>query len=642
MPNSKRKTISDTERIKFWDYDKNLENPENVGAFSHKKFWWKCSRGHSHSYLQSASNRAKENADCLVCTNKFIVPGINDVATTNPELLEIWDYEKNSLLPTNVHIGSTKKIWFICDRGHSYDQALNTIKRRKASCRYCANKSVLPGYNDLLTTQPVLSKYWDYNRNTISPNKVLDSSEKKFWWLCLNGENHSFLQSPYKLTSREPSCYYCSGKQVLEGFNDLKTTNPSVIKYWDYDKNTIFPSEVTKGSARKVWWVCENKHSFLMEVDKMVKNKYPCSICARKKVLTGYNDLETTHHNILKYWNYEKNTLDPKKITSGNHTKVWWICDNGHEYQQSIERKTYLNSDCLICTTPGISKAEKEVVEYIKSILPKDVKIIENSRSIISPYELDIYIPEKKIAIEYNGVYWHTEKYIEDKYYHYNKWELCKNRGIQLITIWEDDWNLKKDIIKSLLSHKLQCSSNSKIYARKTIIDNKIDTQEARNFCDTNHIQGFSNGTYYFGLRNKESNELVALSIWRKNKDIMYLDRYCTSKNVPGGFSKLLKYAKNTFQNTSDIKQIVTFSDNSVSDGNLYEISGFTKDKEIKPDYSYFYKGKRHHKFGFRKIKFKNNPNLLYKENLTEKQLAELNGLERIYDYGKTRWVIEL
>ena len=101
---------------------------------------------------------------------------------------------------------------------------------------------------------------------------------------------------------------------------------------------------------------------------------------------------------------------------------------------------------------------------------------------------------------------------------------------------------------------------------------------------------------------------------------------------------KMLKYIKEKVKEESFV-EIVTFADHCVSNGNIYEKLGFIKDKDIEPDYFYFYKRKRRHKFGFRKKRFKNDPELLYKDNMTEKELADLNGIIRVYDCGKTRYV---
>ncbi|MCQ9342102.1 hypothetical protein NQ028_13345, partial [Corynebacterium phoceense] len=162
---------------------------------------------------------------------------------------------------------------------------------------------------------------------------------------------------------------------------------------------------------------------------------------------------------------------------------------------------------------------------------------------------------------------------------------------------------------------------------------------DVKQFCNKNHIQGFARGSLYLTLRSNENDELVAISTWRKVKDNLYLDRYCTSVSVPGGMGKLLKAAIMWAQGHS-INRIVTFSNHEVSNGELYERLGFDNDGELSPDYSYIYDGMRRHKFGFRKIRFRNDPLLKFEEGLTENDLAAMNGIPRVWDCGKTRWII--
>ena len=268
-----------------------------------------------------------------------------------------------------------------------------------------------------------------------------------------------------------------------------------------------------------------------------------------------------------------------------------------------------------------------------------DEKILFNNRSVIPPYELDIYIPEKNIAIEFNGLYWHTEDRGKDKYYHYNKWKMCKDKGIQLITIWEDEWRDKQEIVKSMFSHKLGVSQEKRVYARNTTVE-EINTHVAQDFLDDNHIQGGCFSSFHIGLFDNNQ-DLVAVSSWQKTKNTLYLDRYATFCTVVGGMGKMLKKGKEIAKEHG-CTEIVTFSDHSVSDGNLYKNLGFNKDKELESDYKYVVQGKRRHKFGYRLEKFKNDPSLIYREGLSERELAKLNGLERIWDCGKTRWVMEV
>ena len=141
-----------------------------------------------------------------------------------------------------------------------------------------------------------------------------------------------------------------------------------------------------------------------------------------------------------------------------------------------------------------------------------DNKIL-NTRRVIPPVELDVYIPEKKIAIEYNGLYWHSEKF-KTKTYHYDKWLACKNQGVQLIQIWEDDWYYKKDIVKSIILTKIN-KFEDKIFARKCVIK-IVNYNEKFIFLNNNHLQGNSSSSINIGLYY--NNELVSLMTFGKRR----------------------------------------------------------------------------------------------------------------------------
>ena len=297
-----------------------------------------------------------------------------------------------------------------------------------------------------------------------------------------------------------------------------------------------------------------------------------------------------------------------------------------------VDAKTiinYLNKHNIDYLPRSGSSGEKELSDYLKSI---NISHEKGVRSLIPPQEVDIYIPSHNIAIEYNGLYWHSEKH-RNKNYHYEKWKTCNNAGIQLIQIWEDEWMNKPEIIKNMLAHKLGVSTQKRVYGRKTDIL-VLSFKESSQFLNKNHIQGEASGSLYLGLGIDD--ELVAAIVFKqRSEDKWELVRYATNSNVIGGFSKLLKY----FEGVIHPNKITTFADLCVSDGGLYKDNGFIMDKLLKPDYSYFVGGVREHKFGYRLKRFENDPDLIWEDGLSERELAELNGLLRVYDAGKQRWV---
>ena len=379
----------------------------------------------------------------------------------------------------------------------------------------------------------------------------------------------------------------------------------------------------------KVTTLCVTCGGKFTDVAHKLKNTVSCPRCRRSQPLSGKYLNGNTWENIM--WS-RKNAFPLESFSVSSSKKVTLECRHGHTWNIPVYA---IKDSCPLCSG---SSGENELRGAVEALVGED-KVVARSRSIIPPCELDIYVPDKNIAIEYNGLYWHTESAGRDRNYHYNKWKECREQGIQLIMIWEDEWRDNRELVEKMLSHKLGVSNEQKVFARKTRIV-QVESSVVREFCDTNHIQGSANGSVYFGLKD-DSGELVAVSVWRKNRNTLYLERYCTSTTVVGGMGKLLKAGK-TWARNNDCYRIVTFADHQVSDGNLYEKLGFVAEKEIKPDYKYVVGGKRKHKFGYRLKRFQNDPELLYREGYTETQLAQLNGLERVWDCGKTRYVIGL
>ena len=555
-----------------------------------------------------------------------------------PDLAQQWDWNSNGKnTPDNTAAHSNKKISWVCDKGHKWDAVVSS-RTRGNGCPYCSGRKKIPGVNDLSTLYPDIAKQWDNERNKGSiPNDMSPSSHKKVWWVCSNG--HSYSARIDNRTNLNRGCPYCSGRNPVSGKGDLKTIDPNLAEQWDNDKNCdILPQYVSPHSNKKVWWRCRKGHSW----KAIVSSRYQgsgCPYCAGRKPIIGENDLATLRPDIAKQWDYKSNEpLSPQDVTVGSDISAWWVCDKGHKYKSAIEKRTGRGDGCPSCSN-NVSKAEMDLAKYTQSLLGENFKVVQSNRSAIPPYELDIYIPDKKIAIEYNGIYWHTESKGKDKNYHHNKWKMCKDKGIQLITIWEDEWENKQDIIKSMLAHKLGVSKDRRVYARKTTPCYASNTQ-ARQFFSSYHIQGHVSSSVHIGLKD-DKGYIVALSSWKKNKDTLYLDRYATSCTVVGGMGKLLKEGI-SYARKNGLSFVVTFSDHQVSDGGLYEKLGFTLDKELPPDYRYVVDNQRVHKFNYRIKRFKNDPHLIYKEGLTEKELARINGLEKIWDCGKTRWVMEV
>lgn len=281
----------------------------------------------------------------------------------------------------------------------------------------------------------------------------------------------------------------------------------------------------------------------------------------------------------------------------------------------------------VIMSNPRTSKGENEVYEFVKSILPENTIIIQNDRSLIKPLELDIYIPSHKLAIEFNGLYWHSEKQGKDQYYHFNKYSKCREKGFQLIQIFDDEWFNKQDIVCSIIADKLKVYENT--YNVDDLTINKVPFKEAELFLDQNHIQGNTHRGFNYGLY--DNNNLISMITIIKSNEYYEILRFCTklNTNVVGGFQKLI----NNF--TKDIQgSIITYSDLRYGYGNVYENSGFNLTHTNSPNYYYTNDYiNRDSRSKFQKHKL-NNLLESFDPTLTEWQNMQNHEYDRIWDCG--------
>lgn len=275
------------------------------------------------------------------------------------------------------------------------------------------------------------------------------------------------------------------------------------------------------------------------------------------------------------------------------------------------------------------SLGETQVCEFLDRM---GIKYITNDRLIIGR-ELDIFIPSKQLAIEYCGLYWHADfnKNI-NKNSHKLKMDLCSDMGIRLITLFEDEWIDNRTLVEQKLSILLGTSNQHSIGARRTTIV-EVTNKQKKEFFNATHIQGNGPGSINIGLVN--DGKLVACMSFIVQQNKHYLNRYATSCNVQGGFSKLIKYFKSEYQ----WSQIISFADQRWSDGGLYEKNGWVLDKTLLPDYCYVdtNNNRRIHKFNYRR---KYLPDLLndYNPDLSERENCDINKIPRLWDCGKLRY----
>ena len=197
---------------KEWDAAKNVPLlPTQVISGTRRKVWWRCPNG--HSWRAAVYSRTTLGTGCPVCTGRQALAGENDLATLYPDIAAQWDEEKNGVLhPNNVTAGSNRRVWWKCEKGHSYRAMIAQRVQRGDGCPYCVNRKVLPGFNDLATVQPLVAKQWHESLNgALTPEMVTAGSHKKAWWQCSYG--HVWKATIYSRAGvQQCGCPVCAGK----------------------------------------------------------------------------------------------------------------------------------------------------------------------------------------------------------------------------------------------------------------------------------------------------------------------------------------------------------------------------------------------------------------------------------------------
>ena len=343
-----------------------------------------------------------------------------------------------------------------------------------------------------------------------------------------------------------------------------------------------------------------------------------CKVCGRKLAHISNSHLKT--HGMTKLQYIEKFGITGL-VSKAFHERQSAIAIEGNK----AIKHSYSSAD------------EKEIGEFITSLGFE----WHTDRQILNGQELDIYIPAKNLAIEYNGNLWHSEQYGKKKTYHLHKLEKCNNAGINLIQIFEDEFALKKDIVFSKLKHILNCDNDTvKIMARKCLVSN-ITKEEAEAFLNNNHIQGFVNSSIYMGAFYE--NRLIAvMSFIEETKGHWNLSRFATLQNTicQGVASKIFTH----FIRENKPVEVKSFADRRWTlnaTENLYTKLGFKLTEITRPEYRY-YNSKidrymRFHKFNFRKQLLAKRYDLPIE--MTESEMTKALGYTRIWDCGLFKYV---
>ena len=425
--------------LEEWNYQKNSPLlPCEVGRGTTRKVWWlgKC----GHEWQNSVANRVSQNQGCPYCSGHKVLKGFNDLETTNPELAKEWDYKRNlNISPSMFTAGSGKKVWWICSKCNNNWEALISGRNYGFGCPKCAainrgkKQSIAKKEESLGVKYPTLLNEWDYDKNTdISPYETYPSSNKSVWWICQNCGNE--WKTPVcSRTGNNTGCPKCSKissalqRKLPSLGNDLASAHPRIAKEWHPTKNgNLRPTEVNRGSARAVWWLCKYGHEWKAQIcSRTQPDGSNCPVCMKEAITSfpeqailfylskNYNNVINSDRSLLD--GYELDIYIPEISTAIEYDGFAWhknniakdkkknsICkQSGIKLIRIREQGLPLFDDCVCIirtddhSYPSLEKCLFELFDHLK--LDKTTISIEKDRDSILEQYLSI---KKKISLQ--------------------------------------------------------------------------------------------------------------------------------------------------------------------------------------------------------------------------------------------------
>jgi len=517
-----------------------------------------------------------------------------------------YDYlvSMNCLNPEDYIETRLNNLKFACSCGNVINASLSTYERSSKLCKACKIGKVAFRKKEIT--------FGDLK--PLNPNDYVNVTTSNLKWLCTEcGSEYTRSLDGQKRSTR------CSGCATVSRGLSKRVSKDELISL-----GCLNPEDYNGSTDNNLRWLCKDCGEEFTQAYSVYRiSTQLCTACETK--------VRNSKRKVPIETVALAGCLNPEDYINAKEKNLKYPCDKcGKVFLTSYDILSGKRNKKHFCETcrPSVSSGELEVLDFIKEIYKG--QIFSNSREIIPPKELDIYLPYIEYAIEYNGVYWHSSRKLPNDY-HSEKLKDCQKAGIKLFQIWDLDWEKKKDIIKSMLRSQI-LKDNYKIYARKCEI-REIDNDILRDFLNINHLQGYGSGSSVrLGLFHND--ELVSVMTFKVSGNTSELTRFCSKlgTTVIGGASKLLKYYQGIFEGT-----ITSFSDNTYSDGGLYETLGFKETRKIPSDYKYLVNDELHHKFGFRHAKLKSKLEN-YSKDLTELENCEAHGIHRVYDSGKVKW----
>lgn len=579
------------------------------------------------NYHKSLKNEAEE-AECLICGKSYTNLGyhISQAHSISPK--EYYDkYLKKDHDGICVVCGKPTRFYSL-SKGYirtcsSECNGKDELRKQKAEETLLSNYGVEVTFKSKEIQDKAKSTIMDrYGVDNVSKSKEIQDKIK-----ATNLEKYGYevsSKSPEVKEKVKKTClekYGVEAPMQLQEFKD-KVANTNLIRYGGVAPACSLEVQEKMKDTNIKRYGC----SHAMQNEE-IKNRASDTLNNRKEELyrNGYIQLKDLIETYGQGW-YKSKVLEEELFKRDSNSYLH-ISNIPIIEDYISQQKT---TSCF----------EREVRDYVTLIYDKE--IVHNDRNVINPLELDIYMPENNLAIECNGVYWHSVNAGTDVAYHLNKTKMCSDNNTRLIHINDWEWNNKQDICMSIIDSAIG-KYEARVYARKCEI-REVSVSKARDFLNSNHLQGYVNSSVRIGLYYEEELvQIITLGKSRFKSNEYELLRMCTKLNtqVVGGFSKLMSNLANHLP--TDVNEIISYIDRSKFTGDSYVKSGWTLIGETAPGYAYYKNGERYSRQKCQKHKLQrllgdNN----FSSELTETENMINNNYSKVYDCGNLKMKFEL
>lgn len=504
-------------------------------------------------------------------------------------------------------VSSYAPLTVVCTAGHTFQLRLSWLR----DCTICRKSGAKE------TTIQEIQKVTQAEGYTVIIEASAAKTHKyKLSGTCSAGHPYS---SNYGRWLEGYRCRACAGSAKLSlSFVETKLASEGY---------TLGSGQKYAGNAKPLLFICPKGHHYHSAWAKWKKG-VRCLVCSGHGPVTAevaIQNIEKSGIFIYLSGNYKdkRSTFQVKCRLASHLTTV------------TYEGLVYDLRNCALCSATAFqSGGEKELATWVESL---GHSVVTNDRRTLDGLELDILVPELKLAIEYCGLYSHATKY-KNRDYHVQKYIKCQEQGIRLFTIFEDEWVHHKNGVTGFLGFFLDKKA-TKIAARNCEIS-VANYSEIMNFFEEHHLQGKpGTNTRQAWVLTHNDKVVAALSVAHHHRirDQWVLNRYCVRPeySVTGGFARLLAQAVSWLKGQG-VDKLWTFSDRRYSQGGVYSRNGFIHDGVLRPDYHYSKGTMRFSKQSLKKTEFERG------SGKTEWQLRQEQGYLMIYDCGKDRWVLDL